>query len=165
MDTALPFQEDKMADRFQELKEKYVAVLHVLNSDDLQVEKMHVENNKLFIKAVAPSESAKNHFWDAVKKVDPNFSQDLTAQISVKPQQAKTAEPKPAPSLPPVGGRAPEPAGQTYTVVKGDTLSAISKRFYGNANEYMRIFEANKNQLSDPDKIQIGQVLKIPPKN
>jgi nucleoid-associated protein YgaU len=153
-------------DRFQQLKEKYVSVLHVINADDLQVEKMHVENNKLFIRAIAPSEGAKNKFWDAVKKVDPNFSQDLTAQISVKPQQqAKTAEPKPAPTVSPVGGPASKPAEQTYTVVKGDTLSAIAKRFYGNANEYMRIFEANKNQLSDPDKIQIGQVLKIPPKS
>lgn len=153
-------------DRFQDLKEKYVAVLHVLNSEDLQVEKMHVESNKLFIRAIAPTEQAKARFWDAVKKADPNFSQDLTAQISVKPQQA--AKPSQPAAVTPVGGSAAassKPADQTYTVVKGDTLSAIAKRFYGNANEYMKIFEANKDQLKDPDKIQVGQVLKIPAKS
>ena len=53
--------------------------------------------------------------------------------------------------------------GGSYTVVKGDTLSAISKRQYGDANKYMRIFEANKPMLSDPNKIYPGQVLRIPP--
>jgi LysM repeat protein len=164
------FRRRKMSDdRFQDLKEKYVAVLHVLNSEDLQVEKMHVESNKLFIRAVAPTEQAKARFWDAVKKVDPNFSQDLTAQISVKPQQAaKPSQPQAPSGVTPVGGSAAgssKPADQTYTVVKGDTLSAIAKRFYGNANEYMKIFDANKDQLKDPDKIQVGQVLKIPAKS
>ncbi|WP_454864274.1 peptidoglycan-binding protein LysM [Pseudomonas rhizophila] len=48
------------------------------------------------------------------------------------------------------------------TVVKGDTLSAISKRVYGDANKYNKIFEANKPMLSHPDKIYPGQVLRIP---
>ena len=48
------------------------------------------------------------------------------------------------------------------TVVKGDTLSAISKRVYGDANKYNKIFEANKPMLSHPDKIYVGQVLRIP---
>ncbi|MGD9423863.1 peptidoglycan-binding protein LysM [Pantoea sp. NSTU24] len=51
---------------------------------------------------------------------------------------------------------------QLYTVKKGDTLSAISKEVYGNANEYNKIFEANKPMLSHPDKIYPGQVLRIP---
>ena len=55
------------------------------------------------------------------------------------------------------------PAAQFYTVVKGDTLSKIAKEFYGNANEYMRIFEANKPMLTHPDKIYPGQNLRIPP--
>lgn len=50
-----------------------------------------------------------------------------------------------------------------YTVKSGDTLSAISKAHYGDANKYMAIFEANKPMLSDPDKIYPGQVLRIPP--
>ena len=44
----------------------------------------------------------------------------------------------------------------------GDTLSKISKQFYGDANRYMKIFEANKDQLKDPNVIKPGQVLKIP---
>jgi nucleoid-associated protein YgaU len=50
-----------------------------------------------------------------------------------------------------------------YTVKKGDTLSAIAKAHYGNANKYPVIFEANKPMLQDPDKIYPGQVLRIPP--
>jgi len=49
-----------------------------------------------------------------------------------------------------------------YTVKSGDTLSAIAKRFLGSANRYMDIFNANKDQLSDPDKIKVGQKLVIP---
>jgi nucleoid-associated protein YgaU len=49
-----------------------------------------------------------------------------------------------------------------YTVKSGDTLSAISKAHYGDANKYMAIFEANKPMLSSPDKIYPGQVLRIP---
>ncbi len=56
------------------------------------------------------------------------------------------------------------PPAQFYTVVRGDTLSKIAKQFYGNANDYMRIFEANKPMLTHPDKIYPGQNLRIPPK-
>lgn len=58
----------------------------------------------------------------------------------------------------------PEPEAQFHTVVRGDTLSAISKKFYGDANKYNTIFEANKPMLTHPDKIYPGQVLRIPPK-
>ena len=57
-----------------------------------------------------------------------------------------------------------QPASQFYTVIKGDTLSKIAKDFYGNANEYPKIFEANKPMLTHPDKIYPGQNLRIPPK-
>ncbi|MGZ8254329.1 MAG: peptidoglycan-binding protein LysM [Burkholderiaceae bacterium] len=57
-----------------------------------------------------------------------------------------------------------QPPAQFYTVVKGDTLSKIAKEFYGNANDYPRIFEANKPMLTHPDKIYPGQNLRIPPK-
>jgi len=57
-----------------------------------------------------------------------------------------------------------EPEAQFYTVVRGDTLSKIAKQYYGNANAYMPIFEANKPMLTHPDKIYPGQVLRIPPK-
>lgn len=53
-------------------------------------------------------------------------------------------------------------SSRTYTVQKGDTLSAIAKQMYGDANKYPQIFEANKPMLSHPDKIYPGQVLRIP---
>jgi nucleoid-associated protein YgaU len=56
-------------------------------------------------------------------------------------------------------------AEQTYTVQKGDTLSHISKHFYGKASKWNAIFEANRDQLDDPDRIKPGQVLKIPADN
>jgi nucleoid-associated protein YgaU len=51
---------------------------------------------------------------------------------------------------------------RTHDVASGDTLSALAKRYYGDASKYNRIFEANRDQLSDPDKIKVGQKLKIP---
>ncbi|TWV82916.1 peptidoglycan-binding protein LysM [Moraxella sp. VT-16-12] len=57
---------------------------------------------------------------------------------------------------------APEPESRFYTVKSGDTLSKIAKEMYGNANEYNKIFEANRPLLSHPDKIYVGQVLRIP---
>ena len=58
--------------------------------------------------------------------------------------------------------REPSDESRYYTVVRGDTLSAIAKKEYGNANDYMKIFEANKPMLSNPDKIYPGQLLRIP---
>ena len=57
---------------------------------------------------------------------------------------------------------APASESQFYTVKSGDTLSAIAKQVYGNANLYNQIFEANKPMLKSPDKIYPGQVLRIP---
>ena len=51
---------------------------------------------------------------------------------------------------------------QTYTVVTGDTLSHIARRFYGKASRWQAFFDANRDQLDDPDRIRPGQVLKIP---
>ena len=56
-----------------------------------------------------------------------------------------------------------QPEAQYYTVVSGDTLSKISRQYYGDANKYMRIFEANKPMLASPDRIYPGQKLRIPP--
>ena len=58
---------------------------------------------------------------------------------------------------------APEPEAQWHTVASGDNLSKIAKKFYGDANKYPVIFEANKPMLTHPDKIYPGQMLRIPP--
>ena len=57
----------------------------------------------------------------------------------------------------------PEPEAQWHTVVSGDNLSKIAKKFYGDPNKYPVIFEANKPMLTHPDKIYPGQMLRIPP--
>jgi nucleoid-associated protein YgaU len=82
----------------------------------------------------------------------PDFSNVQSGASSTAPPPA--APPKPA-----------APAAEVYTVVKGDNLSKIAKHFYGNANEWKRIFEANRDVLKDPDKIFPGQQLKIPAKS
>ena len=55
-----------------------------------------------------------------------------------------------------------QPQEQWYTVTPGDSLSKIAKRFYGDANRWQKIFDANRDQIKDPDLIQPGQKLKIP---
>jgi len=55
------------------------------------------------------------------------------------------------------------PPDRTHTVARGDTLSAIARHYYGKASAWPTIFEANRDQLDDPDRIQPGQVLRIPP--
>ena len=65
---------------------------------------------------------------------------------------------------PPKDDKKPEPEEryEFYTIVKGDTLSGIAKNYYGKASDYMRIFEANRDLISNPDKIYPGQKIKIP---
>jgi LysM repeat protein len=138
--------------RFNELKTKYQSVLNIIEKEDVRLANLHVEGNKLFIRGSAPSEDVKNKVWEQIKLVDANNSNDLTADIGVEAGRAVGAA---------AGGGAGE-GGQTYTVKPGDTLSKISKQFYGDSNEYMRIFYANKDKLKDPDKIQVGQELSVP---
>jgi nucleoid-associated protein YgaU len=69
-----------------------------------------------------------------------------------------------APTSAPAAAASPAQASVFYTVKKGDNLSTIAKDHYGAASKYMAIFEANKPMLKDPDKIYVGQVLRIPPK-
>ena len=131
-------------DRFEQLKTKYAPALNAIRDLGVSLTHLHVENDKLVITGAAPNDAVKNQVWTAIKGVDASYG-DLQADLSIDP------------SLP-----APAAKAQIYTVAAGDTLSKISKQFYGDANKYSRIFEANRDQLSDPDKIKVGQVLKIP---
>jgi LysM repeat protein len=135
-------------DRLEELKSKYQPVLTLIQQKGLRLHNLHVQDNKLFIKATAGTQDLKNQVWQQIKAVDPAFG-DLTCDVDVDPSLA-----------PPPQQAAPE--AKTYTVQPGDTLSKIAKQFLGNANAYMKIFEANKDKLSDPNKIQVGLVLRIP---
>lgn len=139
--------------RFNELKVKYQSVLTTIEQQEVRLQNLHVQDNKLFIKGTAPSEDAKNKVWEQVKLVDSNYTNDLTCDIEADASRAVGAA---------AGGGQSE-GRQTYTVKPGDNLSKISKQFYGDPNEYMRIFYANRDKLRDPDRIQVGQELTVPP--
>ena len=145
-------QDTNAQQRFNELKGKYQSVLNLVEQQQVQLLNLHVENNKLYIKGTAPSDSAKDAVWNQIKLVDSGYDNDLIADFSVDASRAAAAA---------AGGGQGE--GQTYEVKSGDNLSKISKQFYGDPNEYMRIFYANQDKLGDPDKIQVGQKLTIPP--
>ena len=63
---------------------------------------------------------------------------------------------------PPPAPEEPEDKAEVYEIVSGDTLGAIAKRYYGKASKYMKIFEANRDIIDDPDKIYPGQKIRIP---
>jgi nucleoid-associated protein YgaU len=101
---------------------------------------------KLYFNGSVTSDAEKNAIWEAIK-TEPDWRTEVIADITVMPRPDVAA---------------PVSSMKTYTVKAGDTLSEISRRFLGNPNEYVRIFDANRDQLSDPDEIQPGQILKIP---
>jgi nucleoid-associated protein YgaU len=137
-------------DRLEQLKLKYQSVLNFMQSQKVQLQNLNLLDNKLFVRGTAPSQDVKNQVWNQIKLVDPNYS-DLIADIQAPAAAAAAA-----------AASGPSTTARTYTVQPGDNLSRISKEFYGNANQYMKIFEANKDKLSDPDKIKAGMELVIP---
>jgi len=139
---------------FESLKRKYAPVLAAIQEQGVQLGHLHEDNGKLIIAGKAPSEDAKNKVWDKIKQVDSAYK-DLNADITVDSSILST----PAPNLPPSPLLSAE---QTYTVEVGDTLSKLSKQFYGESSLYMNIFEANRDKLTDPNKIQPGMKLRIP---
>lgn len=119
------------------LRDKYAAAIHVAKTVGMQGS-ADEKDGKLVFHGTVTSEDEKNQIWTALKSV-PSWQQDLHAVIDVK-----------------------APEATTYTVQSGDTLSKIARNHLGDAGAYMKIFEANRDKLSDPDKIQVGQVLTIP---
>lgn len=127
-----------MAD-LQQLKQKYASVIETIkkfSEEGATVEEPTLADDKLLLKGSVPSQVIANRVWDAIKQVDPQYS-DLHHEIAT------------------TGG-----ADQEYTIKPGDNLSKISQRFYGNANKYQQIAQANS--IPDPDKIKVGQTIKIP---
>jgi len=143
--------------QLDQMKQKYASVLTEVQNQQVRLSHIHMQDNKLFIQGEAPSEQAKNKVWDEIKRVNPNWSQEMNADITVSASAPSTGAPRTMGAG--AGGAGHE---QTYTVKPGDSLSKISKAVYGNANEYMKIFEANRDVLSDPNKISPGQNLRIP---
>jgi nucleoid-associated protein YgaU len=131
------------------LRDTYNAAIQVAKSLHMQGA-AEERDGKLYFHGTVQSQEEANRIWDAIKTV-PTWRQDIVADIkAANGGQSGAAA---------TSGTAP---AQTYTVKAGDTLSGIARELLGNANAYMQIFEANRDQLSDPDEIKPGQVLKIP---
>jgi nucleoid-associated protein YgaU len=101
------------------------------------------KDGKLHFVGSVKTEEDKNELWNAIKTI-PDWKNEIVADIKV------------------TGGPAAAAGGKTYTVKAGDTLSRIAKEHLGDANAYMKIFEANRDKLSNPDLIKPGQVLTLP---
>jgi nucleoid-associated protein YgaU len=125
------------------LRDKYAFA--VQTAKDLRMQGAAEEREgKLYFHGTVNTQAEANKIWDAIKTI-PDWRNEIVADI--KATGASSAQPT---------------AERTYTVKPGDTLSKIAKEMLGNANAYHDIFNANRDQLSDPDKIKPGQVLKIP---
>jgi nucleoid-associated protein YgaU len=122
------------------LQEKYQTLLELANSNGTTYE-LSEGDGVLHVTGTAPSEDAKKQLWDEYERIDPDFqSSDLILNISTGSGDA--------------GGGA-----NTYTVVSGDSLSKIGSKY---GIQWKAIWDANRDILSDPDKIYPGQELKIP---
>ena len=126
---------------FEELKAKYQPVIDLAKARGVSLKNVNLETDKLLIRGNAPNQAIKNEVWEKIKAIDAKYA-DLIADINIDATL----------SVPP----------RIYEVVSGDNLSKIAKHFYGDASKYLKIFEANKDQLADPDKVKVGQKLKIP---
>ncbi len=142
-------------EQLEELKNKYHSALEIIQREGVQLTHLHVQDNKLFIQGAAPTETIKNDVWNQIKATDSTYS-DLICDLTVNPALASEKSQAAAASA----GAAQ--TARTYTVAPGDSLSTIAERFYGKASEYNRIFEANRDKLSNPDRISPGQQLVIP---
>lgn len=128
-----------MAD-LDQLKIKYKGVTSAIESFaplGAKLEAVDLAGEQIHIKASVPSKVIANRVWDEIKKADPSYS-DLKHEIVT------------------TGGD-----DQPYTIQSGDSLSKISKMFYGDANKYQQI--ASHNNIADPNKIQAGATIQIPP--
>ncbi len=127
-----------MAD-LEQLKQKYapvIATIEKFGNEGAAVEEVSLDGEQLHLKATVPSTVVANRVWDAIKQVDPQYA-DLHHEIVT------------------AGG-----AEQPYTIKSGDNLSKISQHFYGSANHYQKIAEANG--IADANKIRAGQEISIP---
>ena len=125
------------------LRDKYSYAIQT--AKDLRMQGSADERDgKLYFHGTTNTQAEANKIWDAIKTV-PDWQNEIVADIKAT-------------------GAAPAAAGSahTYTVKPGDTLSKIAKEMLGDGNAYMEIFNANKDQLTDPNKIKPGQVLTIP---
>ena len=123
------------------LKEKYQGLLDLGAKLQVNLTEVKEEAGKLSLKGAAPYQLQKDAFWDKIKTY-PNWDKELSANIVVDKTDVYGV----------------------HSVVSGDTLSKLAKVYLGDPKRYMDIFNINKDILSNPDLIKVGQNLKIPNK-
>lgn len=121
------------------LQDKYRPILDLAGQLNIRDVNVQESNGKLNIKGTAPYQMEKNLLWDKIKSFS-GWENEVAADIGVEHND--------------VYGR--------YKVQSGDTLSKVAQRFYGDSTKYRQIFDANKDVLKDPNKINVGQELKLP---
>jgi nucleoid-associated protein YgaU len=139
---------------------KYQSVLREARAQGVQFSSIRLQDGKLLLKGTAPSVEAVNKVMDEIKRVNPGLD-EIVADFTVASSLA------PSPVLPEsrseaTGTGATDSGTQAYTVKRGDTLTSISKQFYGNPRDYTRIFDANQKQIGNKNVIRVGQELMIP---
>ena len=141
---------------FDRLKQKYQPALNLMDQLQVQLQNVNMEGPQLLIRGLAPSAEVKNRIWNQIKLIDATFS-DLVCDLRVSEWQPA------APATMTAGASVAGGQNQRrYTVKAGDTLSKISREFYGDATQYTKIFNANRGVLRDPNTISPGQELVIP---
>ena len=130
------------------LREKYNNAIQTAKNFHMQGS-ADERDGKLHFKGTVQTQDQANKIWDAIKTI-PTWQQEVVADVRATSSTPGTS---------PTPGPQPE---RTYTVKSGDTLSKIAKDLLGDSNAYTDIFNANRDVLKDPNKIQPGQVLKIP---
>lgn len=122
------------------IKSKYQSVLDLGEKLGIQNGDVKEENGQLKVWGTAKNQYEKNLLWDEIKRVGGENPTDIMADIKV----ADTS------------------VFAHHTVKSGESLSKISKQYYGNANKYNKIFEANRDKLKSADLIHPGDELVIP---
>jgi nucleoid-associated protein YgaU len=133
-----------MSEQTGSLRGKYQQLIDAANNSGVSNLAVRQEGNVLYIDGNAPSEDVKKQLWDVYNTIDPDYrAGDLVLNINAMGSSSHDA----------MG------AFQEYTVVKGDSLSKIGQKY---GVEWKKIYEANRDQIKDPDLIQPGWKLKIP---
>lgn len=122
------------------LQNKYQSVLDLGQKLNIQDGDVQEENGILKVSGKAQTPYERDALWNEIKRVGGDAPTDIEVSLEI----------------------IDESRYHTHTVVKGDTLGHIAKHYYGKANKYPQIFEANRDILDDPNKIRPGQALNIP---
>jgi nucleoid-associated protein YgaU len=127
------------------LRDKYAWAIQTAKNIGMQGS-ADEKDGRLYFHGTVATDDQVNQIWNAIKTI-PDWRTDIVADIK---------------STGAAAGPAPGQPDTTYTVKAGDTLSKIAKETLGSVDHMMEIFNANRDQLENPDKIKPGQVLRIP---